>query len=162
MDEKRQNEFGELTEKLYALLNERSIDYNNDRFLKNLKRYLHASGRKVVDANMKLSEKISRVLSEKSLLERRRAMELIGSIRQSAYALVDTGVRDDAFIEVEDEPILNLIDRWEPGDEKDDANTTPTFPNGKGGELIEKLDFSVLFDQFSIDKKSYKEESMQC
>lgn len=162
MDEKRQNEFGELTEKLYKLLIERGIDYNNDRFLKNLKRYLHASGRKVVDANMKLSEKISRVLSEKSLLDRKRAMELIGSIRQSAYALVDIGVKDDAFIEVEDEPVLNLIDRWEPGDDKEDMNAIPSFPDGKGGESFDEVNFSALFDQFSIDKKKLQQriESM--
>src|SRR5688500_9068840 len=78
MDERKQQEFSQLTEQLYQLLNDRSIDYNNDRFLKHLKRYLHASGKKVIDSNRKLSEKISRVLSEKNLLERRRAMELIG------------------------------------------------------------------------------------
>lgn len=157
MDEKRQNEFGEFTDKLYALLGERSIDYNNDRFLKNLKRYLHASGRKVIDANMKLSEKISRVLSEKSLLERKKAMELIGAIRQHAYSLIDAGIKDDAFIEVEDEPVLNLIDRWEPSDEKEDMNAAPAFPLGKGGESFGEVDFSVLFDQFSIDRKKLKE-----
>lgn len=80
MDERRQQEFTQLTERLYQLLNEQGIDYNNDRFLKHLKRYLHVSGRKVIDSNRKLSEKISRVLSEKNLLERRRAMELIGDI----------------------------------------------------------------------------------
>jgi len=57
MDDKKQNDFTTLTEKLYELLKERNIDYKNDRFLKNLKRYLHASGRKVIDSNRKLSEK---------------------------------------------------------------------------------------------------------
>ena len=152
MDEKKQTELGELTTQLYELLSNRDIDYNNDRFLKNLKRYLHASGRKVIDANAKLSEKISRMLSEKSLLERRRAIELIGSIRQSAYALVETPIKDDAFIEVEDDPMINLIDRYEPGYEKEDA-VTPAFPTGQGGELSSDLDLNALFDQFSVDRK---------
>lgn len=152
MDEKRQTEFSLLTEQLYQLLKVRNIDYNNDRFLKNLKRYLHASGKKVIDANKKLSEKISRVLSEKNLLERRRAIELIGDIRQLAFALMETGVKDDAFLEIEDEPAINLIDRWELGDDKETTGSLH-FPDGMGGDIAADMDFSSLFDQFTIDRK---------
>lgn len=154
MDEKRQQEFTQLTERLYQLLNEHSIDYNNDRFLKHLKRYLHVSGRKVIDSNRKLSEKISRVLSEKNLLERRRAMELIGEIRQMAYSLIDTKIKEDDFITIEDEPYINLFDRWEPGDEKDDLSNIP-FPDGSIED--ENADFKLLFDQFTIDKKKLQQ-----
>lgn len=154
MDEKRQQEFTQLTERLYQLLNEHSIDYNNDRFLKHLKRYLHVSGRKVIDSNRKLSEKISRVLSEKNLLERRRAMELIGEIRQMAYSLIDTKIKEDDFITIEDEPYINLFDRWEPGDEKDDI-TNILFPDGTVED--ENADFKLLFDQFTIDKKKLQQ-----
>lgn len=154
MDEKRQQEFTQLTERLYQLLNEHSIDYNNDRFLKHLKRYLHVSGRKVIDSNRKLSEKISRVLSEKNLLERRRAMELIGEIRQMAYGLIDTKIKEDDFITIEDEPYINLFDRWEPGDEKDDVSNI-LFPDGSVED--ENGDFKLLFDQFTIDKKKLQQ-----
>lgn len=154
MDEKRQQEFTQLTERLYKLLNEHSIDYNNDRFLKHLKRYLHVSGRKVIDSNRKLSEKISRVLSEKNLLERRRAMELIGEIRQMAYSLIDTKIKEDDFISIEDEPYINLFDRWEPGDEKDDISNI-LFPDGSAE--AENADFKLLFDQFTIDKKKLQQ-----
>jgi hypothetical protein len=150
MDERRQQEFTQLTEKLYHLLNEHNIDYNNDRFLKHLKRYLHVSGRKVIDSNGKLSEKISRVLSEKNLLERRRAMELIGDIRQMAYSLIETKIKEDDFIVIEDEPYINLFDRWEPGEEKDDV-TGISFPDGTGEDG--DADFKLLFDQFTIDRK---------
>lgn len=154
MDEKRQQEFTQLTERLYQLLNEHSIDYNNDRFLKHLKRYLHVSGRKVIDSNRKLSEKISRVLSEKNMLERRRAMELIGEIRQMAYNLIDAKIKDDDFISIEDEPYINLFDRWEPGDEKDDISNI-LFPDGSVED--ENADFKLLFDQFTIDKKKLQQ-----
>ena len=150
MDERRQQEFSQLTERLYQLLNEQGIDYNNDRFLKHLKRYLHVSGRKVIDSNRKLSEKISRVLSEKNLLERRRAMELIGDIRQMAYTLIEMKIKEDDFIVIEDEPYINLFDRWEPGEEKDDV-TDILFPDGTNEEG--EADFKLLFDQFTIDKK---------
>lgn len=150
MDEKKQQEFTHLTEKLYQLLNAHSIDYNNDRFLKHLKRYLHVSGRKVIDSNRKLSEKISRVLSEKNLLERRRAMELIGEIKQMAYTLIDTKIKNDEFLIIEDEPFINLFDRWEPGEEKDDISSI-LFPDGTGNDG--EADFKILFDQFTIDRK---------
>jgi len=151
-DERKQQEFTKLTEQLYQLLKDRNIDYGNDRFLKNLKRYLHASGKKVIDANRKLSEKISRVLSEKNMLERRRAIELIGEIRQYAYAITDSRFKDDEFLEIEDDPDLNLVDRWELGDDKDDV-TTVQFPDGLGGAISSEVDFKSLFDQFTIDKK---------
>jgi hypothetical protein len=154
MDEKRQQEFTQLTERLYHLLNEHNIDYNNDRFLKHLKRYLHVSGRKVIDSNRKLSEKISRVLSEKNLLERRRAMELIGEIRQIAYSLIDTKIKEDEFIVIEDEPYINLFDRWEPGEEKDNINDI-LFPDGSIED--EAADFKTLFDQLTIDKEKLQQ-----
>lgn len=152
MDEKRQQEFSQLTEQLYQLLRDRDIDYGNDRFLKNLKRYLHASGKKVIDANRKLSEKISRVLSEKNIMERRRAIELIGEIRQLAYALTNSGFKDDEFIEIENEPFINLVDRWELGDNKESTGEVQ-FPDGIGGTISSEVDFKPLFDQFTIDKK---------
>ncbi len=156
MDEKKQQELTHLTDKLYALLKDREIEFNNDRFLKNLKRYLHASGRKVIDSNKKLSEKISRVLSEKNLLERRRAMELIGEIRQMAYGLVESRVKDDDFIEIETEPAIALFDRWELHDGKDTVYET-LFPDGVGGMISGDVDFRSLFDQFTIDRKKLQQ-----
>ncbi len=152
MDEKKQQEFSQLTEKLYLLLKERDIDFNNDRFLKNLKRFLHASGKKVIDSNRKLSEKISRVLSEKNLLERRRAMELIGEIRQMAFTLTESRIKEEAFLVIEDEPDINLIDRWELNDGKEDILDT-LFPEGIGGSMSDEVDLKSLFDQFTIDRK---------
>ncbi len=152
MDEKRQQEFIQMTEQLYQLLKDRNIDYNNDRFLKNLKRYLHASGKKVIDSNRKLSEKISRVLAEKSLLERRQAMELIGEIRGMAHELIDSKIKEDDFLVIEDKPFLNFVDRWEVYEEKDEWKDV-LFPDGMGGLESGEADLKSLFDQFAIDKK---------
>lgn len=152
MDDRKQQEFSQMAEQLYQLLRDRSIDYSNDRFLKNLKRYLHVSGRKVIDSNRKLSEKISRVLSEKNLLERRQAMELIGEIRQMAYTLIDTKIREDVFIEVEGDPFINLVDRWELNEGKEEIMDV-LFPDGMGGTESGEANLKTLFDQFAIDKK---------
>jgi hypothetical protein len=153
-DEKRQQEFTQLTDKLYLLLNDHDINYNNDRFFKHLKRYLQVSGKKVIDSNRKLSEKISRVLSEKNLLERRRAIELIGEIKHTAYLLVSTGVKEDDFIIIEDDPNINLFDRWEPGAENTNI-TDILFPGTD--KRNDSVDFSSLFDQFTIDEKKLQE-----
>lgn len=152
MDEKKQEEFSQMAEQLYQLLNDRKIDHNDDRFMKNLKRYLHASGKKVIDSNRKLNEKISRVLTEKNLLERRRAKELIGEIRRLAFQLINHKIKDDAFTEIEDEPFINLFDRWELYEGKDELLDI-LFPDGVGGLETLDADLSSLFDQFTIDKK---------
>jgi hypothetical protein len=152
MDEKKQHEFSKMAEQLYQLLKDRKIDYNNDRFVKNLKRYLHASGKKVIDSNRRLSDKISYVLSEKNLLERRQAMESIGEIKQMAYQLIEAKIKDEIFIEIEDEPFINLIDRWELFEGKEEVSDV-LFPEGIGGNDSDEVNLRALFDQFAIDKK---------
>jgi len=92
------------------------------------------------------------VLSERNLLERRRAMELIGEIRQMAYALTETKIKDDEFLLIEDEPYINLVDRWEPTYEKEEMSDV-LFPDGIGGQISSEADFKTLFDQFTIDKQ---------
>lgn len=151
MDEQKQEEMRMLIEKLYELLEDRNIDYKNDRFLKKLKQYLHASGKKVIDANKKLSDKLSRVLSERNLADRQRTLELVNDIRQMAFRLIDKPPKEDAFIELEDEPFIDLPDRWELADEK----TAPPdfmFPEGLGGLIPEDADFDSLFNHFNIDR----------
>ena len=89
------------------------------------------------------------------MLERRRAMELIGDIRQMAFDLIDVKIKDDAFIVIEDEPNINLFDRWQPGEEKDAADHI-LFPDNTTAEE-ESVDFKSLFDQFTIDKKKLQQ-----
>lgn len=154
MDDKKQQEYLQLIEQLYQLLKEREIDHGNDRFLKNLKRYLHASGKKVIDANRRLSEKISRILSEKNVQERKRAAELIGEIREMAYQLAETRLPEEPFLHIEHEPLINLFDRWELSAEKTERFAVH-FPETE--EDADAPDLSVLFDQFTIDKKKLEQ-----
>jgi hypothetical protein len=81
-------------------------------------------------------------------------MELIGDIRQMAYELIDTKIKDDQFITIEDEPNIGLFDRWQPGDEKENA-TNVSFP--QNAEEEEVVDFKALFDQFTIDKRKLQQ-----
>jgi hypothetical protein len=82
-------------------------------------------------------------------------MELIGDIRQMAYDLMDTKIKEEQFITIEDEPAINLFDRWQPGEERDMV-TAVLFPDNNTNEE-EEVDFTALFDQFTIDKKKLQQ-----
>src|SRR5690606_7340305 len=58
----------------------------------------------------------------------------------------------DVFIEVETEPHINLIDRWEL-DEGRELLIDVLFPDGIGGTESNEANLKSLFDQFAIDKK---------
>jgi hypothetical protein len=68
-----------------------------------------------------------------------------------AYTLSETRIKDDEFLVIEDEPLINLFDRWELGHEREDTQAV-LFPDGMGGQLSSEADFSPLFDQFTIDR----------
>ncbi|MCW3462835.1 DUF3375 domain-containing protein [Chitinophaga nivalis] len=151
MDENKQEEMRELIEKLYSLLEDRNIEYKNDRFLKKLKQFLHASGKKVIDANKKLSDKLSRVLSENNLTDRRKATELINEIRQLAFQALEQPPGESFFIDIESDPEIDFLDRWELADEKK-PNVEVSFPEGMGGTHPDAGDFDALFNHFNIDR----------
>jgi len=73
----------ELINYTYNLLRERNIDFA-DNFLRKIKVYLHNAGQKVIDSNHLLAEKLSRILAEQNLVERRRAIEIIREIKNLA------------------------------------------------------------------------------
>lgn len=156
MDENKQSEMRELIDKLYALLEDRDIEYKNDRFLRKLKQSLHASGKKVIDANKKLSDKLSRVLNERNMTERRKTMELINDIRLLAFQTLGNHPSEEDFIEIETDPELDLPDRWELSDEK---AASPAFqlPEGLGGEDYSLEDMQALFNHLHIDRAQLEE-----
>jgi hypothetical protein len=79
-------------------------------------------------------------------------MELIGEIRRMAFSLIDSKIKADSFLEIEDEPFINLFDRWEVNPSKDEVSEV-LFPDGIGGTESDDADLKSLFDQFAIDKK---------
>lgn len=156
MDENKQEEMRDLIEKLYSLLDERNIEYKNDRFLKKLKQALHTSGKKVIDANKKLSDKLSRVLNEKNMTDRHKTIELINDIRLLAFQALNNIPGDEFFIEIENEPVLDMPGRWELAEEK----TPPAafqLPAGLGGDDYSVEDFQALFNHFHIDRTQLEE-----
>lgn len=79
----KQDELIVMIEYVYKLLREREIEAA-DNFLKKIKIYLHASRQKVIASNHLLADKLSRILVEKEMLDRRRSQELINDIKNLA------------------------------------------------------------------------------
>lgn len=145
-------EYKQLIDMLYALLDERNINQGGDQFLRFLKRYLHDYGKYVLESNDKLAEKLNRLLAEKSLMERKRAMELIQEIRKLALQALDLPPESEGFIEVEvfeAEMNLPLARKLNYGEQEEIIRRQP----GELDEGEERPDMSLLYRQFVVDKK---------
>lgn len=137
-----------LVEKVYDILLEKDLS-RKDNFLRNLKYYLHQAGKRIIDSNHILAEKLNRMLSESSFIQRKRIKELIGEIKKDVFDLKENPPEENAFMETETTADINIVmDRPLVMPEKE-----PDFRKIPRGELnIEKADLSPLFEQFYIDK----------
>jgi hypothetical protein len=107
LDDASQEELKMLVNQVYEILEDRGIEYN-EKFLRRAKTVLHLSGRKVWDSNNLLADKLSRIIAEKNLEERKKAKETINSIRNCALQLIDKKPRLDYYINIEGNPFVNL------------------------------------------------------
>ena len=69
-----------LVNDVYKILDDRGIEYS-EKFLRKAKTVLHLSGRKVFDSNNLLADKLTRVIAEKNLEERRKAKETLAMLK---------------------------------------------------------------------------------
>ncbi len=65
----------------------------------------------MVDSNHLLVEKLNRILSGQSTLERKRAIELIGEIKRYVLKVLNELPNADRFIEIEGSPFIQLDER---------------------------------------------------
>jgi hypothetical protein len=107
IDDARQDELKMLIDEVYNILDNREIEYN-DRFLRRAKTILHSAGRKVWDSNILLSDKLTRIIAEKNLEERKKVKETINSIRQLALQMIDKKFTFDSYIEIDGNAKINL------------------------------------------------------
>ena len=147
----RQDDLIQMIEYVYKLLREKEIDAA-DNFLKKIKIYLHASGQKVINSNHLLADKLSRILVEKEMSDRRRSRELINDIKNLAVQKVGTfsGQRDFVQLEGGVEISLDMDRPWgEPPQKANFANQ----PQGIGSNKLENVQFGRLFDQFELNQQ---------
>jgi len=106
-DDVSQDELKLLVGEVYKILEDRGITYN-DRFLRKVKSLLHNAGMKVLDSNNLLADKLTRVIAEKDLLERKQARETINEIRNLALQMVDKKPSAEEYIVIEGGAIIDL------------------------------------------------------
>jgi hypothetical protein len=117
LDDASQDELKTLVDEVYNILEDRDIEYN-DRFLRKAKSILHLSGRKVWDSNNLLADKLTRIIAEKNLEERKKVKETINGIRQLALKLIDKKLSVDTFIEIDGIVEINLSMERKLGEEQ--------------------------------------------
>ena len=147
----KQDELMEMIHYTYNLMRERNIDYA-DNFLKKIKIYLHNAGQKVIDSNHLLAEKLSRILAEQNLVERRRAIEIIRDIKNLAVQKIGKFHGQRNFIYIEGLPKIDMsFDR--PIGNPPQKATFKNQPTEIGSTQLEAANLGVLFDQFEMDRQ---------
>jgi chorismate mutase len=147
----KQDELILMIEYVYQLLRLREIDAA-DNFLKKIKIYLHTSGQKVINSNHLLADKLSRILVEKEMTDRRRSQELMMDIKNLAVQKIGqfAGVKD--FIEIEGGTNISM-DMDRPWGEAPQIANFVNQPQGIGSTNLENANFGKLFDQFELNKQ---------
>lgn len=147
----KQDELMDLIQFTYALLRDRNIE-QADNFLRKIKIYLHNAGQKVINSNHLLADKLSRILAEGNFKERRKATEIINSIKHLALQKVGKFAGQRNFIEIEGLPSINMSFDRPLGEPRHTANFR-NQPTEIGSTKIEKANLGILFDQFEMNRK---------
>lgn len=99
-----QDNWKKLTDELIALLESREISADIN-FLREAKFLLMQQGRIVYDANDRMADKLSRIITEKEIARHRRLRQQINSIKDLAFTLMDEddvpcGISTDLPVEI--------------------------------------------------------------
>src|ERR1700743_3198012 len=83
-----QEEWRQLTDQLLQLLQDRDIESDGE-FVQNIKSLLLQQGRSVYEANDRMAEKLSRIITEKEIARHRRLRQQIGQIKELVFQFMD-------------------------------------------------------------------------
>lgn len=99
-----QEEWRLLTEQLLALLQERNMQADQP-FLQNIKSMLLTQGRVVYEANDRMAEKLSRIISEKEISRHKRMRQQVSGIKELVLSLID---KDDVPCGIETRETIDV------------------------------------------------------
>ena len=143
------DEIDGLVDQVYRVLGERNLE-GPDPLLRRLKHHLHQAGRKVVESNRILAEKLNRILAERVIREQRKTRELIAEIKRLALLTVDNPPQDEAFLAIEgDARIGAAMARRLSLPQRE---TLFGAAEQAAGE-ISAADMAALFQQLSVDDR---------
>ena len=155
ISQNRRDQWKELIQKIFQVLEERDIRFD-DVFLHKMKHYLYRAGQKVNDANDRMSEKLSRVISEKELAERIKVKEAINRIKELALTFIDRDEIPPVGIEIEENaPIIMPLEKKLVLEKSE----TPVFrqrPNPASQDL-DPTKLLELYSPYVVDKNELRE-----
>lgn len=144
----------DMTKELGYTLDSRAIRYDI-RFLQGLKMQLFRASEKVVNANRKMSEKLTRVISEKELAERLRVKAASSRIKTLALEWAQRKEQPQVGIEIELPPELNFPLERKLTLEKKVAKKFDQTPQ-RHKQAMDKDSLLHLAQQVQVDNKQLK------
>lgn len=150
MDEEKQQNFNNMLQQLYDLLDKTGVEYAGKQLLQ-LKFILHNAGIKVLHTNELLGYKLSRIVVEKEKGNRRKTRDIVNKILQHAIQQTERNEKTGIEIEVDDRPIVYLPIERKLG-EKPVENIFGKAPNKALLNIEQLTGLQTLMDDGSIDK----------
>jgi hypothetical protein len=154
ISQNRQDLWKELVQRVFQVLEERSI-LLDDVFLRKIKHYLYKAGQKVNEANDRMSEKLSRVISEKELAERLKVKEAVNRIKELALKFIDRDELPPIGIEIEENVPITMPLEKKLNLEKSGAPVFDLQP-GRARQQIDGEKLLELYSPYVVDKKELR------
>ncbi|MGN6491700.1 MAG: DUF3375 domain-containing protein [Agriterribacter sp.] len=146
-----QEDWRNLTEQLLVLLEERELE-SDTSFLQNIKSFLLEQGKSVYDANDKMAEKLSRIITEKEIARHRRLRQQISGIKELVFELMEEE-NMNAGIAIEEPADIKInMDRKLVLEEKKQAGSLKQ-PVAAVEKIADIERFNRLLNTAFIDKK---------
>lgn len=147
-----QEEWGDLSKSLFNRLEDKDISVG-DFFLKDMKKFLHASGQKVYKANDKMAEKLSRIIRESEHSKVHATRNLIHEIKTLLMEIGKKKQKPDIGFMLEAEPEINL-----PFDRKLTLEQTEEImyknrPRRADTDILQATHLVKLFGQKRVDRE---------
>lgn len=151
ISQNRQDRWKELIHQIFDILKTRDIRFD-DVFLRKMKSHLYRAGQKVNDANDRMSEKLSRVISEKELAERIKVKEAVNRIKELALKFIDRDERPPIGIEIEENAAITMPMEKKLILEKSEPPTFDRRPS-RASHLVDPAILDELYSPYVVDKK---------
>jgi Protein of unknown function (DUF3375) len=146
-----QEEWRELTDQLLLLLQDRNIGGDGE-FVQHIKSLLLQQGRNVYEANDKMAEKLSRIITEKEIARHRRLRQQIGQIKELVFRFMEEESPPCGLVLQTPAPIRMNMERKLTLTERQGSAVVKQPVNAR--EKIEDMErFSRLLNTSHIDKK---------
>lgn len=145
-----QHDWRELTEQLLDLLRDRGIEAD-EQFLQNIKSLLLEQGKSVYDANDKMAEKLSRIITEKEIARHKRLRQQIGNIKELIFDLMNDDPQ--CGISLEEGAEIKMVMERKLQFEQKKVTATVKQPLAASEKIADPERFSRIINTTHIDKK---------